>query len=244
LSFQPPIAFYKFLASNLFKIIAEHLFYAFWRGESRAYAFRARAWGNEIGIMGLDSTPFGKENPEPTGNGMELYAFWQGESLAYAFTARALDMTSDYAFVSLKYMSVPLLTLCPPRRRWRKTQANFRMHQKRRFAKSLQHKATLMEEELRHDNAFIPDALQPAQLTPATQPPPESPNQPPPPAVKHAIRRLGIGDQQSAESSPPPALERSSSQASVQDWLPMLNHYASAPFLLNKCRRGRTLLGL
>ena len=76
-------------------------------------------------------------------------------------------------------MSVPLLTLCPPRRRWRKTQANFRMHQNRRFAKSPQHKATLMEGELRHDNAVFPDAP-----PPATPPPPESPNQPPPPAVK------------------------------------------------------------
>ncbi len=58
-------------------------------------------------------------SPGPTGNGMGLYyAFWRGESLrlAYAFTARALDKNLDYAFVSLKYMSVPLLTLCqcPP----------------------------------------------------------------------------------------------------------------------------------
>ncbi len=58
-----------------------------------------------------------------------------------------------------------------------------------------------MEEELRHDNAVIPNAPPPAQPTPATPPPPESPNQPPPPAVKRAVRRLGIGDQQSAESS-------------------------------------------
>ncbi len=163
-------------------------------------------------------------------NGMELYTFWQGESLAYVFMARALDKNSDYAFDSLKYMSVPLLTLCPPRRGWRKTQANFWMHQSRCFAKSLQHKATLMEGELRHDNAVIPDAQPPAM-----QPPPESLNQPPPPVVKRAVRRLGIGDQQSAESSPQPALERSLSPASIQDWLPMDNHYASAPFLLNKC---------
>ncbi len=91
-----------------------------------------------------------------------------------------------------------------------------------------------MEEELRHDNAVIPDAPQPA-----TQLPPESPNQLPPPAVKRAVRRLGIGDQQSAEiaaeSSPLQALERSPSPASVQDWLHMDIHYASAPFLLNKC---------
>jgi hypothetical protein len=102
------------------------------------------------------------------------------------------------------------------------------MHQKRRFAKSLQHKATLMEEELRHDTAIIPDAPPPAPLTPATPPPPESLNQQPP-AIKRAVRRLGIGDQQSAESSPPPALERSSSPASVQDWLPMDNHYPTPP---------------
>jgi hypothetical protein len=93
------------------------------------------------------------------------------------------------------------------------------MHQNRWFAKSQQHKATLMEGELRHDNAIIPDAP-----PPATPPPPESPNQPPPPAVKRAVRRLGIGDQQSAESSPPPALERSLSPASAQDWLPMDYH--------------------
>ncbi len=109
------------------------------------------------------------------------------------------------------------------------------MHQKRRFAKSLQHKATLMEEVLRHDNVVIPYAPPPAQLMPATPPPPESPNQQPPPEVKRAVRRLGIGDQQSAESSPPPALECFSSPASVQDWLPMDNYYASASFLLNKC---------
>jgi hypothetical protein len=29
--------------------------------------------------MGWDSTPFGEENPEPTGNGRGLYAYWQGE---------------------------------------------------------------------------------------------------------------------------------------------------------------------
>ncbi len=97
--------------------------------------------------MGWDSMPFGEENP-------------------YAFTARALDKNLDYAFVSLKYMSVSLLTLCPPRHRWRKTQANFRMHQDRRFAKSLQHKATLIEGELRHYNAVIPDAPPPATLPP------------------------------------------------------------------------------
>ncbi len=52
-----------------------------------------------------------------------------------------------------------------------------------------------MEEELRHDNAIIPDAPPPAQLTPATPPPPESQNQLPPPEVKRVVRRLGIGDQ-------------------------------------------------
>ncbi len=51
--------------------------YAFWRGESLAYTFTARAWSN----------------------GMELYSFCPGESLAYAFTARALDKNLDYAFV-------------------------------------------------------------------------------------------------------------------------------------------------
>ncbi len=87
-----------------------------------------------------------------------------------------------------------------------------------------------MEGELRHDNAVIPNTL-----PPATPPPPQSQNQPPPPVVRRTVHRLGIWDQQSAESSPPQALERSLSPASVQDWLPMDNHYASAPFLLNKC---------
>ncbi len=153
--------------------------YAFWQGESRAYAITARAWGNGMGLYAFwqgESRAYAF-TARAWGNEMGLYAFWQGESRAYAFMARALDKNLDYAFVSLKYMSVPLLTLSPPRRRWRKTQANFRMHQKRRFAKSLQHKATLMEEELRHDNAIIPDAPPPAPLTPATPPPPESLNQ-------------------------------------------------------------------
>jgi hypothetical protein len=134
-----------------------------------AFAFTARAWGN----------------------GMELYAFGREESQAYAFTARALDKNLDYAFFLVKiHVSSATYTLCPPRRRWRKTQANFRMHQKRRFGKSPQHKATLMEEELRHeqhDNAVIPDAP-----PPAAPPPTESPNQPPTPAVKRAVRRRGI----------------------------------------------------
>ncbi len=132
-----------------------------------ACAFTARAWGN----------------------GMELYAFWRGESLAYAFTARALDKNLDYAFVSLKYMSVPLLTLCPPPSRWRKTQANFRMHQKRRFAKSPQHKDTLMEGELRYDNAGIPDA-----------PPPATP---PPPEIRPRITKLAATSCGQARGSPP-----------------------------------------
>ncbi len=76
------------------------------------------------------------------GNCMGLYAFWQGECRAYRqwdgtllLVVRRIPSLRvycegpgqelDYAFVSLKYMSVPLLTLCPPRRRWRKTQANF-----------------------------------------------------------------------------------------------------------------------
>jgi hypothetical protein len=112
------------------------------------------------------------------------------------------------------------------------------MQEKRRLARHHQHKASLMEEELLLDNAVIPDAPPtplPPTPPPATPPPPESPSLPPPPEANRAVRRLGIGDQQSAESSPPPALERSLNLASVQDWLPMDNHYASAPFLLNKC---------
>jgi hypothetical protein len=120
-------------------------------------------------------------------------------------------------------------SLCPSCSRWRNTPANIRKHQKRRLAKSLQHKAILMEEELRHNNAVIPDTQPPAPPTPATPPPPESLNQPPPPAVKRAVRCLGIGEQQTAESSPPPALERSPSPASIQDWLPMVDHYPTPP---------------
>ncbi len=100
------------------------------------------------------------------------------------------------------------------------------MQLKRRLTKSLLHKAILIKEELCHDNAVIPNALSPAPPTPATPPPPESLNQPPPPAVKRAVRRLGIGDQQTAESSPPPGLEAGSS---IQDWLPMVNHYPTPP---------------
>lgn len=101
------------------------------------------------------------------------------------------------------------------------------MHQKRRLAKSLQHKATLMEEKLRHNNAVIPDA-QPAAQPPATQPPAIQPAQP-----NCAVCRLGIGDQQfakiAAESSTPLALERSPSPASPLDWLPMDGRYPMPP---------------
>jgi hypothetical protein len=73
------------------------------------------------------------------------------------------------------------------------------MQEKRRLARHHQHKASLVEEErLRFDNAVITYA-QPTQ-PPATQPPPESPSLPPPPEANRAVRRLGIGDQQSAES--------------------------------------------
>jgi hypothetical protein len=58
----------------LFKNIIEKLPYAFRRGVSGAFAFMARARGNE----------------------MELYAFRRGVSRAYTFTARALDKDLDY----------------------------------------------------------------------------------------------------------------------------------------------------
>ena len=88
-----------------------------------------------------------------------------------------------------------------------------------------------MEEELRHDNVVIPDALPPAPPPPATPPPPESLSLPPHPEANRAVRRLGMGDQQSAES----ALERSPSPASPQDspqasdWPPMDGHYPTPP---------------
>ena len=101
------------------------------------------------------------------------------------------------AFVSRKCLSVQLLTLFPPRCR-RNNPANIRMQEKRRLARHHQHKASLVEEELRLDNAVITYA-QPT-LPPAMPPPPESPSLPPPPEANRAVRRLGIGDQQSAES--------------------------------------------
>ena len=89
-----------------------------------------------------------------------------------------------------------------------------------------------MEEELRHDNAIIADAP-PATPPPATPPLPESPSLPPLSAANRAVRcRLPIGEQQSAESSPQPALARSSSPAPSdgwQDWPPLDNHYPTPP---------------
>ncbi len=157
---------------------------------------------------------------------MELYAFWRGESRAYTFTAKALDKNLDCALFrenacQFRYLHFVLLVAGGGKHR-----PTFECTKN---VGLLQHKATLMEEELRHDNAIFPDVLPPALLTPATQPPPESPNQQPPPAVKRAVRGLGLGDQQSAESSPLQALERSSTPASVQDWLPMDNHYLRPP---------------
>jgi hypothetical protein len=61
------------------------------------------------------------------------------------------------AFVSRKYLSVQLLTPFTTRRR-RNNPANIRMQEKRRLARHHQHKASLVEEELRLDNAVITDA--------------------------------------------------------------------------------------
>ena len=83
-------------------------------------------------------------------------------------------------------------------------QAKIRQQKKRQHAKTLQYNATLMEEELRHDDAVIPDAPPAMPPLPVTPPPPESVNLPPPPAFNRAVRRLGIGVQQSTESSPQP----------------------------------------
>jgi hypothetical protein len=200
--------------------------------------------------MRWDSTPFGKENPEPTGNGMGLYAFWRGESPAYrqwpgmglfafwqsecqanTFTARALAPGQEFRlcfyFVEI-YVSSATYTVAVSSSS--QVEENSGQLSNAQLAKSLQHKVTLMEEELRHDNTVIPNAPPLAPLTPATLPPPESPNQLPPPAVKCVIRRLGIGDQQSAESSQPPALECSSPVLHPsKDWLPMDNHYLTPP---------------
>ncbi len=87
-----------------------------------------------------------------------------------------------------------------------------------------------LKEELRLDNNVIPDA-QPT-LPPATPPPPESPSLQPPPEANRAVRRLDIGDQQSAKSTPQPVLERSPSPAPSQgwqDWPPKDNHYLTPP---------------
>jgi hypothetical protein len=83
----------------------------------------------------------------------------------------------------------------------RKTPAIIRMHQNRRLARSLQHKATLIEEERRHNNTVIPDAPLPALQLSATQPQFESLNLLPRPAADQAprtVRLLRIVDQQSA----------------------------------------------
>jgi hypothetical protein len=73
------------------------------------------------------------------------------------------------------------------------------MQEKRRLARHHQYKASLVEEAPRPDNAVIPDA--PPKQQPATQQPPESLSLPPPPEANRAVCRLGIGDQQSAEST-------------------------------------------
>jgi hypothetical protein len=77
--------------------------------------------------------------------------------------------------------------------------ANIRMQEKRWLARHHQHKASLVEEELRLNNAVITDA-QPTH-PPVTQPPPESPSLPPPPEANRVVRRLSIGDQHSAQST-------------------------------------------
>ncbi len=109
------------------------------------------------------------------------------------------------------------------------------MQEKRRLARHHQHKASLVEEELLLDNAVILDA--PPMQQPATPPPPESPSLPPPSEANRAVRRLGIGDQQSAESTPQPALEPSPSPAPSQrwqDWPPKDIDYPTPPPALRK----------
>ncbi len=133
------------------------------------------------------------------------------------------------AFVSRKFQSVQLQTQFTTRCR-RNDPANIPMLEKRLLARHHQHKASLVVEELRLDNAVIPNAL--PMPPPATLPPPESPSLPPPPEANRAVRRLGIGDQQSAESTPQQALERSPSPAPSQgwqDWPPNDNHYRTPP---------------
>jgi hypothetical protein len=159
-------------------------------------------------------------------------------SLAYALTARALDKNLDYAFVSLKYKSVPLLTVtCTVSS---SSQVEENSGQLSNAPKTSVCKVSAAQSYLDGGgaqarqcgyplcaNACTADACDAAAAR-ITESAVTS-------CVKCAVRCLGIGVQQSAESSPRPALERSSSPASVQDWLPMDNHYASAPFLLNKC---------
>ncbi len=66
--------------------------------------------------------------------------------------------------------------------------AKIRREQKRQHERSLQYKATLMEEEHRHDDAVIPDALPAPPPLPVTPPPPKSVNLPPPPAANRAVQ--------------------------------------------------------
>jgi hypothetical protein len=171
---------------------------------------------------------------------MVLYAIWQEVFRAHAFW-QGLGVMRQYfmpygkkyaimpAVVSSKCLSVQLLTPFTTRCR-RNNPANIRMQEKGRLTRHYQHKASLVEEELRLDNAVIPDA--PPTPPPATPPPPESPSLPPPPEANHAVRRLGIGDKQSADSTPQPALELSPSRAPSQcwqDWPPEDNHYPTPP---------------
>jgi hypothetical protein len=138
-------------------------------------------------------------------------------------------------FCYKKCLSVQLLTPFTTRCR-RNNPANIRMQEKRRLARHHQHKASLVEEELRLDNAVIPDA--PPTPPPATQPPPESPSLPPSPEANCAVRRLGIGDQQSAESTPLQALERSPSPAPS-----LLLHKSCGPPPTYRLRRHRPVRG-
>jgi hypothetical protein len=99
--------------------------------------------------------------------------------------ARARGKDLVHAFVSRKRLSVPLLTPWTTRRR-RKNPGNIREQEKCRLARSYQHKASLMEEELRHENTVFPDSPLPAPPPPATQdwPPMDNHYPTPPPAPR------------------------------------------------------------
>ena len=127
--------------------------------------------------------------------------------------------------------SMGKLTLCSCRMscRGKKTQANARMQQRRRKARSTLKKSTLAEEarprdnanlnendlsllDSLYDNAVQSEASVSAMPPPPSPPPPPPPPSPPPPqdaALPRAVRRLVMMENQHTADSPPLPIEES-----------------------------------